>query len=71
MANSTSGAGLVRSGARIAFGFVHDQALAVLAPWYWFQRRHAIVEMTGEIAHTSTCGPKRAIDLQPTGLGRS
>ena len=71
MANLMSDAGFVRGSARMAYGFLHHQVLTLLAPWYCLQRRHAIVETAREIADASPCGPNRAIDLQPTGIGRS
>jgi hypothetical protein len=70
MANSTSGAGLVRTTARIAHALLRDQVLAVLAPVYLVHHR-AIVEAAPKIAERDTCGPNRAIDLQPTSIGRS
>ena len=72
MANSTSDAGIVCSAARVAHVFIRDQVLTLLAPLYYVSPLHrAIAETTGPIADASTCGPTRAIDLQPTGIGRS
>jgi hypothetical protein len=71
MANSTSGAGLVRNTARIAHALLRDQVLAVLAPVYLVHHRRAIVETAAGIAERDTCGPSPAIDLHPTGIGRS
>jgi hypothetical protein len=72
MANWTSDAGLVRSSARVAHVFLYDQVLAILAPLYCLSRHPgAVAETTRPIANSPTCGPARAIDLQPTGIGRS
>jgi hypothetical protein len=77
MANSKSDAGLVRNSARVAHVLLRDQVLTILAPLYYFSQHHrsqhhcAIAEPTGPIADAPTCGPTRAIDLQPTGIGRS
>jgi hypothetical protein len=72
MANCTSDAGLVRTTARVAHDFLCDQVLTILAPLYCFSHQHrAMAAPAAPIAASSTCGPTRAIDLQPTGLGRS
>ena len=71
MANSTSGARFIRTTASIAHLFLRDQVLALLAPVYLLQYRRASAVLAGEIANAPTCGPNRAIDLQPTGIGRS
>jgi hypothetical protein len=72
MANSKSDAGLVRNSARVAHVLLRDQVLTILAPLYYFsQHRRAIAEPTGPVADAPPCGPTRAIDLQPTGIGRS
>jgi len=71
MANSTSHAGFVRNTARLAHALLRDQVLAVLAPVYLVRHRGAIVETARGNGERDTCGPTRAIDLQPTGIGRS
>jgi hypothetical protein len=72
MANSKSDAGLVRNSARVAHVLLRDQVLTILAPLYYFSQHHrAIAEPTAPVAGAPTCGPTRAIDLQPTGIGRS
>jgi hypothetical protein len=71
MPKSKSDAGLIRSGASIAHAFLRDQVLAFLAPVYLLQHHRACAVPGREIANEPTCGPNRAIDLQPTGIGRS
>ena len=71
MVNSTSHAGFVRNGARIAHTFVRDQVLAILAPRYYLYHRRAMADQDGEIADATTCGPHSAIELQPNSIGRS
>jgi hypothetical protein len=72
MANWTADAGRVRDSARVAHAFVRDQVLTLLSPLYYVvHHSRAIAEPTGTIAASPTCGPTRAIDLQPTGIGRS
>jgi hypothetical protein len=71
MPKSKSDAGLVRSSASIAHAFLRDQVLAILAPVYLLQHRRASAVFAREIADEPTCGPNRAINLQPTGIGRS
>ena len=68
MANSKYDAGLVHTTASFAHAFLRDQVLAILAPVYLFQHRRVSAVSATEIA--DAC-PARAIDLQPTGLGRS
>jgi hypothetical protein len=72
MANSKSDTGLVRSSARVAHVFLRDQVLTILAPLYYLSQHHrATAEPKGTIADAPPCGPTRAIDLSPTGIGRS
>ena len=71
MANSKSDAGLVRNTASFAHAFLRDQVLAILAPVYLFQHRRASTASAREIADACACGPNSAIELQPTGIGRS
>ena len=71
MANSTSDAGLVCSAARVAHVLLRDQVLTLLAPLYYLSPHRAIAGTTPTITDAPTCEPTRAIDLQPTGIGRS
>jgi hypothetical protein len=71
MANLTSNAGFVRITAGAAHAFLREQVLTIFAPIYLFQYRRASARSAGDVADARTCGPNRAIDLQPTGIGRS
>jgi hypothetical protein len=71
MANSKFEAGLVRSSASIAHAFLRDQVLTILAPVYLLHVRRKYAASGREIAGETPCGPQGAIELQPTGAGRS
>lgn len=71
MANSMSDTGLFESSARAAHGFLRDQVLAMLAPVYLFRYRRASDTAGGRTTASAPCGSTPAIDLHPTGIGRS
>lgn len=71
MAKSTSDTGLFETSARAAHGFLRDQVLAILAPVYLFRYRRASDNADVVVAASAPCGSNPAIDLHPTGIGRS
>ena len=71
MAKWTSDTAVFESSARAAHGFLRDQVLAILAPVYLFRYRRASARADVQTAPSATCGSNQAIDLHPTGIGRS
>lgn len=71
MANSTSDAGVVGRAASVVHAFLREQVLTMCAPVYLLRYRRTTTETAGKAADLPTCGPTRAIDLQPTGIRRS
>lgn len=71
MAKPTSGTGLLESSASAAHGFLRDQVLAILAPMYLFRYRRKPAADARQTGSSASCGSRPAIDLHPTGIGRS